>query len=703
MQNPAGSPRLYFPTTVRTWTMPAVAAEVTSSVASTDYETLCLKYLGAKSQIGSMGRNSRLSRFSWLTAWNAFLSSHLLVQDMCPVIGAVLAAARFPRILKHQRLPSFVSAQFCMLLCSLNSWTTWATCLVAVLGAATSNTPKRSNDGNIVKLDFTVLRGSSKSDAAPNRQARLRKRTTPDGAAAMELENQLSYYSCDLYIGSNSQKSTVLVDTGSSDLWIMDTDIQCLALSFSRKRDYSAFYRVVEVPKVNQADSENVDNAKRAIEAKNKRADNKMANAKREECLGFFCMSSIIVNTFSTSLIIGSGTAPGFTATGNSLTATRTRASSAASATGGGNSCTQMGSFETADSDSFKVNSSAPAFSIQYADGTSAEGFWGHDQVGFNGVNVTNLSFATVNVTDSTFGVLGIGLPGLETTYSGSLVLSVSDSYMYENLPLKLRTEGIIDKIVYSLYLNTQDALSGSVLFGAVDHAKYSGTLQTVPIINIYSDYYSQPIRLDVVMDSIILEGQSSNVTVTTVSTPALLDSGTTLSYLPSSILSRLTSSLSATYSLLMGMYTLDCRYNSDSLFAIFNFSGAEIKVPLSDLVLTYRSQCYLGVLPQSSLSSYTYAILGDNFLRNAYVVYDLEDLEILMAQVNYTDDEDIEVVSLTVPLAVQAASYSATSINSSASDLGTTSGLKTSGGLKKSVCKHAMLALASLSLFALM
>lgn len=588
-----------------------------------------------------------------------------------------------------------------MLLPSLNAWATWTTCLVAVLGAATTKTPKRSN-GNIVKLDFTVLRGSSKNDAAPNRQARLRKRATPDGAAVMELENQLSYYSCDLYVGSNGQKSTVLVDTGSSDLWIMDTDMECFAQSFGSKRDYSAFYRVVEVPKVNQADPEKVDNSERAIEAESEGTDKIMVNAKRAECLDFFCMSSIILNSFTTSLIIGTGTAPGVsTATGNP-TATRTRASGANSATGG-NSCTEMGSFETGDSDSFRVNNSAPAFSIQYADGTSAEGFWGHDKVGFNGFNVSNLSFATVNLTDSTFGVLGIGLAGLETTYSGSLSLSLRSSYMYENLPIKMKTDGIIDKIVYSLYLNKQDALTGSVLFGAVDHAKYSGTLQTVPIINIYSGIYSLPIRLDVVMDSIVLEGQSSNVTVTTVATPALLDSGTTLSYLPSSILSRLTSSLSASYSLSVGMYALDCSYNSDSLFAIFNFSGAEIKVPLSDLILTYRSQCYLGVLPQSSLSSYTYAILGDNFLRNAYIVYDLEDLEILMAQVNYTDEEDIEVVSGTVPLAVQAASYSATSINSAASDLGTSSGLKTSEGLKKSVCKHAMLALAGLSLFALM
>lgn len=579
-----------------------------------------------------------------------------------------------------------------MLFPPLVSLATWATCIVAVVNAAaTPKTPKRS-DGNIVKLDFTVLRGSSKRDAAPNRQAGLRKRATPDGSALMELENQLSYYSCNLYIGSNGQMSTVLVDTGSSDLWIMDTDMQCLTASSSFKREFFEFYRVLDLPEINQPQPENADNAKRVNDDKHYEPD----NAKRD-CLGFFCMSGIIINTFTSSIIIGTQTGPISTPTGNTGTATRATNGNPAAATGA-NSCTQMGSFETADSDSFRVNNSAPAFSIQYADGTSAQGFWGHDQVGFSGYNVSDLSFATVNVTDSTFGVLGIGLPGLETTYSGTL-----SSYMYENLPIRLKRQGIIQKNVYSLYLDRQEALTGSVLFGAVDHAKYSGTLQTVPIINIYSGFYSLPIRLDVVMDSITLQGSDSNVTVTTVATPALLDSGTTLSYLPSNMLSRLTLSLSATYSLSAGMYVVDCGYNSDSLFAIFNFSGIEIKVPLSDMILTYRSQCYLGVLPQSSLSSSTYAILGDNFLRNAYIVYDLDDLEILMAQVNYTDQEDIEIISLTVPLAVQAASYSATSISSSASDLGTASGLRISGGLKLSVCKPFILAVASLSLFALM
>lgn len=559
---------------------------------------------------------------------------------------------------------------------SLATWTTWAACCVAALASSTPNTPNtpehlarpRRSEAKPVKLDFTVLRGSSKNDARPNRQARLVKRATNDGSALMELENQQSYYSCDLYIGSNGQKSTVLVDTGSSDLWIMDTDMTCYAQLQSSKRDFSTFYRVLDFPALNNLKID-------------KESNDKDSSKRADSCEGFACLSSLLNS-------LGGGTATRY----GTQTATATAAA-------GANSCTKMGSFETRDSDSFKVNNSAPAFSIQYADGTSAQGFWGHDQVGFNGHNVSSLSFATVNETDSTFGVLGIGLAGLETTYSSNYG---DRPYTYENLPIRMRREGIIDKIAYSLYLNKQDASSGSLLFGAVDHAKYTGTLQTIPVVNIYLSYYSLPIRLDVVLDSIIFESSSQNITVTSVAIPALLDSGTTLTYLPTSVLSRFTSTLGASYSSASQMYQVNCKYNSDSLFAIFNFSGIEIKVPLSDMILKSGSQCYLGVLEQS-LSGYKYAILGDNFLRNAYIVYNLEDLEILMAQVNYTDEENIEIVSLAVPLAVKAPGYSSSSIDSSETDSGTTSLFKASGADKPQVCSLAMLGLVGLSLFAMM
>lgn len=555
--------------------------------------------------------------------------------------------------------------------------------LLAVAGISSAAATPQVPAPGALKMDFTVLRGPNKRDLAPFRKGGIEKREDPDGSATLQLTNEQSYYSCDLYIGSNGQENQVLVDTGSSDLWIMSKDVDCtLLLSLSSsKRDLFLLFRVVDVSKLPKK------------EGKDTRDDGESGDAgdlipelelfeKRDDCQGFFCMSDIIIETINPYVSQQPAMFSTATATTTNAGSQGTAGSGSGSGSGGLNSCTSYGSFETADSDSFHLNSTAPSFSITYGDGTSALGFWGTDYVKFGDYNVSDVSFAVVNETDSTFGVLGIGLAGLETTYS----LGGSDLYMYENFPLRLVSEGIIHKNVYSLYLNDLDSLTGSVLFGAVDHAKYSGELQTVPIVNIYSSYYSEPIRLDVVLDSIKFEGSSSNVSVLTSHIAALLDSGTTFTYLPTSILESFTDSLSATYVSSYGMYTVSCDYDSDSLYAIFSFSGAEIKVPLSDLIVKYSSTCYLGVLEQSSSSSSTsYAILGDNFLRSAYVVYDLEEYEVSIAQAKYTDDEDIEVITLAVPLAVKAADYSSTSLdNSSGTITGSSETLSSSSSNSK-------------------
>lgn len=68
-----------------------------------------------------------------------------------------------------------------------------------------------------------------------------------------------------------------------------------------------------------------------------------------------------------------------------------------------------------------------------------------------------------------------------------------------------------------------------------------------------------------------------------------------------------------------------------------FNFSGVQISVPINELVIVAavsRGQpvCILGVGPAGNSVS----VLGDTFLRSAYVVYDLANNEISLAQTNF-------------------------------------------------------------------
>lgn len=509
---------------------------------------------------------------------------------------------------------------------------------VTVWGAATPDTSdifgEESGNG-IYRLDFDIHRGTSTRDMTRHAEGGISKR---DDSVEMEIKNQRSFYMATLRIGSNNQNLSVLVDTGSSDLWIMERDLDCVsASSSSYKRNMGLI-----ASRPNATRTENI------------------IQSHRKSCL--FCDDhekdgsdgSFTTTIISTGTSVSSDLGGGLIGGGGGSGSGSGSDGGDSSSSGGSNTCTQYGSFSTSSSDSFHKNDSASAFQISYGDGTSAQGFWGYDTVRIGDTSVSDLSFAVVNETDSNVGVLGIGLPGLETTYSSSYLRS---PYQYENLPLKLKNSGLIHKNAFSLYLGDQSAKTGNVLFGAVDQAKYSGELQTVPIINtLRSSGYENAIRFEIMVDLISVNDSSSNVNVTNNKYTALLDSGSTLSYFPTSLFEKFGEVLGGSYSSSSQAYEIDC-IDNESVQVIFNFSGNEIKVPLTNLTLSSGRTCYLGVLNQQS----DYILLGDNALRSMYLVYDLDDYEISVAQAKYTTDEDIKIISSSVPGATNAAYYSST------------------------------------------
>lgn len=70
-----------------------------------------------------------------------------------------------------------------------------------------------------------------------------------------------------------------------------------------------------------------------------------------------------------------------------------------------------------------------------------------------------------------------------------------------------------------------------------------------------------------------------------------------------------------------------------------------------------------MNILQQSGSD---YILFGDNVLRSAYLVYDLDEFEISIAQARYTTEGEISVISSSVPNSIQAPGYSSTSLPSS-------------------------------------
>lgn len=322
--------------------------------------------------------------------------------------------------------------------------------------------------------------------------------------------------------------------------------------------------------------------------------------------------------------------------------------------------CEHYGVFDKSKSSTFKANKSSP-FYAAYGDGTYAEGAFGQDKLKYNELDLSGLSFAVANESNSTFGVFGIGLSTLEVTYSGKVAVMDKRSYQYDNFPLFLKHSGAIDATAYSLFLNDESQASGNILFGAVDHSKYEGQLYTIPLINLYkSQGYQHPVAFDVTLQDLGLQTDKHNITLTTTKLPVLLDSGTTLTYLPSQAVALLAKSVNASYSKTLGYYEYTCPSSNNKTSVAFDFGGFRINAPLSDFTMqTSVGTCALAIIPQTGNTT---AILGDSFLRNAYVVYDLDNYEVSLAQAKYgTGKENIEAIKSTVPSAIKAPSYNNT------------------------------------------
>ncbi|CAB4254826.1 pepsin-like aspartic protease [Maudiozyma barnettii] len=445
-----------------------------------------------------------------------------------------------------------------------------------------------------VGLEFTKSYGDTFEGSNSENTPELYLHKRSDGSESIEITNQGTFYSVSLEIGTPEQNITVLVDTGSSDLWVSNSNNP-------------------------------------------------------------YCQS----NYQSTSGITYADTID----------------------------CTDYGTFDPDSSSSWSSNSTS--FSIKYGDSTFASGVWGQDRLHLEDLNVTGLSFAVANRSNSTVGVLGIGLPGLEVTYTGS----ASKAYQYDNFPMVLKRSGAIESNVYSLYLNELDATHGTVLFGAVDHSKYEAPLYTIPLINtLRANGFGSAVQFDVTLQGLgmTFENGTADKTLTTTAIPALLDSGTTLTYLPGSLVTIIANQVGATYSSRLGYYTVACPSSMsssssssssstlDGINLIFDFGGFHINATLEDFLIQPSANiCLLGIVPQTAHS----ALLGDSFLSHAYVVYDLENKEISMAQAKYdVDSSDIEVVSSgasSIPSAIKAPGYSQT-WSSSVASIGTTGNIFT-------------------------
>jgi hypothetical protein len=341
------------------------------------------------------------------------------------------------------------------------------------------------------------------------------------------------------------------------------------------------------------------------------------------------------------------------------------------------------GSFDSSKSSSFQIV--APGFNVSYGDGTVDTGDYFTDLVGLGGIKIQNMTMGLANVAingpnDPTLvqGLLGVGNVLLESEVG---ILDQVVPTIYDQLV----SEGYINRAAFSLYLDDLNANTGSILFGAIDTTKFSGDLVSLPIQQIGGHY----LRYTVTITSISIQDDSGTRALTdpNFEVLALLDSGTSSQQLPDNVMTELIQGLGALES--EGAALVPCSYRNANASLVYQFGGAngpKISVPFSELVLSLQGaptfangepECEFFVMGGATLDGTTEeVILGDSFLRSAYVVYDVANNEIAIAQaaLNATSTSNILVIpsgtglpgvssTATLMLPTAAASAAATSI----------------------------------------
>ncbi|KAI2637581.1 aspartic peptidase domain-containing protein [Hypomontagnella submonticulosa] len=297
-----------------------------------------------------------------------------------------------------------------------------------------------------------------------------------------------------------------------------------------------------------------------------------------------------------------------------------------------------LSTYDPSKSSTYSVVSQG-AFSIQYVDGSGAEGDYIKDTFGIGGADIKALQMGLAENSTINSGLLGIGFAA-----------NVAAFKPYPNIMNLFQDQDLISSQAYSLYLDDLLAETGTILFGGLDTEKFIGQLKTV---DIQPDRYGNYSSFTVALTALTTTADNGTVTnYTRAAVPVILDSGTTLTYLPSSMTRRIYRAFDAVDDTSgTGLVYVNCDYLTDMKNFTFDFQfggsdGPVVKVPIDEMVLDnvrqyidlgldvpstpFKNICSFGLQPSSD-----YYLLGDTFLRSSYVVYDLTNHQIGLAQAN--------------------------------------------------------------------
>ncbi|KAK0387903.1 hypothetical protein NLU13_4148 [Sarocladium strictum] len=296
-------------------------------------------------------------------------------------------------------------------------------------------------------------------------------------------------------------------------------------------------------------------------------------------------------------------------------------------------------------------------FDITYLDGRNIMGDYINDTVTIGGQNITGQQLGLALDTVRPAGIMGLGFSK-----------NVASSTKYPTIVDNMVSQGLIDTPAYSLWLNTIDSDEGSILFGAIDQKKFVGSLAKMDLHPDELSDQDEALHFNVKLTGFRANSpdDANDIDLGTLDSHAVLDSGSTICLMPDDQVQKIHEEFGVVA--IDGLLApfADCAWRGDKGRGYsfdFKFEGKVIRVPLSEMVVnayeevqdqlmgdpearrlfgSWDSVCIFGIgsTADFGFEGDGFTLLGDTFLRSAYVVYDLANEQIGLAQANHDTDE---------------------------------------------------------------
>jgi len=269
--------------------------------------------------------------------------------------------------------------------------------------------------------------------------------------------------------------------------------------------------------------------------------------------------------------------------------------------------------YDSSASSTYKKNGTE--FEIRYGSG-SLSGFVSQDVFQIGDLKVKHQDFAEATSEPGLAfafgrfdGIMGLG-------YDTISVKGIVPPFY------NMLDQGLLDEPVFAFYLgDTNEGQESEATFGGIDESHYTGKMVKLPL--------RRKAYWEVDLDAITFGKETAEMD----STGVILDTGTSLIALPSTIAELLNKEIGAKKGF-NGQYSVECDKRDSLPDLTFTLTGHNFTISAFDYILEVQGSCISALMgmdfpePVGPL-----AILGDAFLRKWYSVYDLGNSAVGLAK----------------------------------------------------------------------